>query len=124
MKRTAKIAAMAALLFGLAKGVRAQDPHYTQYYVYPSWLNPSLTGVFDGDYRVSGIYRNQWGSVATPFQTPGLALDLNTNKNTSFGISALRQKAGDGGYYYTTAYASMAYSGVRFGENGNQRINM
>ena len=36
------------------------DPHFSQYYVYPSWLNPALTGAFDGDYRVSGIYRNQW----------------------------------------------------------------
>lgn len=47
-----------------AQALRAQvDPHFTQYYVYPSWLNPALTGAFDGDYRISGIYRNQWGNI-------------------------------------------------------------
>ncbi|GAO42582.1 hypothetical protein FPE01S_01_15970 [Flavihumibacter petaseus NBRC 106054] len=116
--------ALALVVLGLAKEVKAQDPHYTQYYVYPSWLNPSLTGVFNGDYRVAGIYRNQWGNITTPFSTPGVSVDVNTGKNASFGISALRQKAGNGGYYYTTAYASMSYSGVRFGADGNHHLNM
>lgn len=106
-----------------AKGLLAQvDPHFSQYYVYPSWLNPALTGAFDGDYRISGIYRNQWNSVAAPFSTPGASLEITTNKNINFGASILNQTAGDGGYNYLTAYGSAAYTGVRFGAAGNQRF--
>lgn len=103
--------------------VQAQvDPHFSQYYVYPSWLNPALTGVFDGDYRISGIYRNQWNSVASPFSTIGLSADMNTSKNLNFGLSVLNQKAGDAGYNYLTAYGSIAYTGVKFGATGTHQL--
>ncbi|MDH7461685.1 PorP/SprF family type IX secretion system membrane protein [Chitinophagaceae bacterium 26-R-25] len=124
MKCITKITAMGLLLLAGMGSAKAQDPHYTQYYVYPSWLNPALTGVFDGSARVSAIYRNQWGNIASPYQTPGVSADFNTNKNAAFGVSVLNQRAGDGGFNYTTAYASMAYSGVRFGANGYKRLNM
>jgi hypothetical protein len=89
------------------------DPHFSQYYVYPSWLNPALTGAIDGDYRVSAIYRNQWGNIANGFSTIGLSGDFVTNKNLNFGGSVLQQTAGNGGFTYTTAHASIAYTGVR-----------
>ncbi len=98
------------------------DPHFSEYYVYPSWLNPALTGAIDGDYRVSAIYRNQWGNISNGFSTVGLSGDVVTNKNLNFGGSILQQTAGNGGYTYLTAYASIAYTGVRFGVNGNQRL--
>jgi len=105
--------------------LRAQvDPHFSQYYVYPSWLNPALTGAFDGDYRVSGIYRSQWGNISSPFSTQGLSGEFTTDKNVNAGITLLNQKAGNGGYNYTTAYGNFAYTGVRFGANGNQRVVM
>ena len=103
--------------------VKAQtDPHFSQYYVYPSWLNPALTGVFDGNYRVSAIYRSQWGNISSPYSTPGVSADFNTNSNASFGLSFLNQSAGDGGYNYTTAYGNLAYNGIRFGKNETQRV--
>lgn len=103
--------------------VQAQvDPHFSQYYVYPSWLNPALTGSFDGTYRVSGIYRSQWGNITSPFQTTGVSADFTTEKNLNYGLSLLHQKAGNGGYQYTTAYANVAYTGVKFGAGDFQRI--
>lgn len=105
------------------KSAQAQvDPHFSQYYVYPSWLNPALTGAFDGDYRVSGIYRNQWASVASPFVTPGASIEVTTNKNVNFGASVMNQTVKSGGYNYLTAYGSAAYTGARFGANGYQRL--
>ena len=98
------------------------DPHFSEYYVYPSWLNPALTGAIDGDYRISAIYRNQWGNIANGFSTIGLSGDVVTNRNLNFGGSILQQTAGNGGYTYLTAYASIAYTGVRFGTDGNQRL--
>lgn len=112
-----------ALMIVAGNFAKAQvDPHFSQYYVYPSWLNPALTGAFDGDYRVSGIYRNQWNSIGSPFSTPGASVEVTTNKNVNFGGSILNQTAGDGGYNYLTAYGSAAYTGVRFGAAGNQRV--
>jgi type IX secretion system PorP/SprF family membrane protein len=118
--------AMLILLGGMSwQELKAQtDPHFSQYYVYPSWLNPALTGAFDGNYRVAAIYRTQWGNITSPFSTPGVALDFTTNSNVNFGVSVLNQRAGDGGYNYTTAYANMAYTGVRFGAMGHHRLNM
>lgn len=98
------------------------DPHFSQYYVYPSWLNPALTGAFDGEYRVSAVYRNQWGNISTPFSTVGVTGEITTNSKINIGASILKQTAGDGGYGYTTAYGNIAYTGVRFGPDNSKRI--
>ena len=106
------------------RGLAQVDPHFTQYYVHTSWLNPALTGLFDGDYRVSAIYRNQWGNVASPFSTIGAAAELPTGNNINLGLNLITQKAGDGGYTYTTGYGNFNYTGVRFGAQEYQRIAM
>jgi type IX secretion system PorP/SprF family membrane protein len=121
--RTLSILLIAACITSQAAHAQV-DPHFTQYYVYPAWLNPALTGAFDGDYRVSGIYRTQWGNISSPFSTPGLAADFTTNKNANFGLSVLNQTAGDGGYNYFTGYGSFAYTGVRWGATEQHRISM
>ncbi len=41
----------------------AQDPRFSQFFSAPQLLNPALTGVFDGEYRVNINYRNQWNSI-------------------------------------------------------------
>ena len=113
------------LLCALASGKQmcAQvDPHFSQYYMYPVYLNPALTGAFDGNVRVTGMYRNQWSNITSPYSTPGISADFTTNKSMNFGVNLLNQSAGDGGYNYTTAYASAAFTGLRFGVNGSQRI--
>jgi type IX secretion system PorP/SprF family membrane protein len=124
MRKTLEIV-LVVLTTGLF-GVKARgqvDPHFTQYYVYPAWLNPALTGAFDGTFRVAGIHRNQWGNISAPFSTFGVSGEITTDKNLNVGISAMKQTAGDGGYGYTTAYASLAYTGLRFGTNETQRIS-
>ncbi|NSL90395.1 PorP/SprF family type IX secretion system membrane protein [Chitinophaga sp. Mgbs1] len=95
-----------------SRAMAQADPHFSQYYVYPSWLNPALTGAFDGDYRVAAIYRTQWGNIS-PFRTYGVTAEVPTNKNINFGASVQNQSAGDGGYNYTTGYVSAAYTGVK-----------
>lgn len=116
-----------ALVWGclLVPGQKAAaqvDPHFTQYYVYPSWLNPALTGVFDGQYRAAAIYRNQWSNVSSAFKTYGAALEFATEKNLNVGVSVVNQAAGDGGFNYTTAYGNVAYTGIRFGAQEYHRV--
>jgi type IX secretion system PorP/SprF family membrane protein len=91
------------------------DPHFTQNYTYPMYINPALTGSGDGEYRASAIYRSQWGSVSNPYRTMGMSFDTRTNKNISLGLNILNQSAGDGGFNYFNAYASVAYTGVKLG---------
>lgn len=113
------------LFLSLTKNIQAQvDPHFSQFYAYSLWLNPGMTGVMDGDYRITGIYRSQWSNVMTPFNTAGFSADVATGKNLNLGANFLNQTAGDAGYKYLNAYASIAYSGVKFGPDHSQQITI
>ncbi len=48
------------LLFLTGWALQAQDIHYSQFYNTPMNLNPGLTGIFRGDARFMGNYRQQW----------------------------------------------------------------
>jgi type IX secretion system PorP/SprF family membrane protein len=64
----------------LAFSSQAQDVHFSQFYAAPLTLNPASTGDFDGLFRVTGIYRNQWLGVANVkpfFSTPSVGLDFS-----------------------------------------------
>jgi type IX secretion system PorP/SprF family membrane protein len=98
------------------------DPHFSQYYSFPTWLNPAMTGVINGTYRATAIYRNQWNSVMVPFSTVGFSGDIATNKNINMGINLLTQSAGDGGYKYQQANWTIAYSGVKLGKDKQHQI--
>ena len=99
------------------------DPHFSQYYMHPLWLNPALTGAINGDYRVAAIDRNQWSSITNAFSTQGLSADIVTNKNLNFGLSLLQETAGDAGYKYFNGLGSISYSGIRFGREGMKVIS-
>jgi len=49
-----------------------QDLHFSQFYETPMLRNPALAGLFNGDIRVQGVYRNQWNSISFPYQTGSL----------------------------------------------------
>jgi type IX secretion system PorP/SprF family membrane protein len=110
------------LLITVLPSVAQTDPHFTQNYTYPLYINPALTGSSDGEYRVSAIYRSQWGSISNPYRTMGVSFDARTNKNIALGVNLLNQSAGDGGFNYFNVYGSVAYTGVKFGKENNQRI--
>lgn len=112
------------LIFTGSKAIAQTDPHFTQNYTFPMYINPALTGSADGEYRVSGIFRNQWGSISNPYRTIGASFDTRTNKNIALGVNLLNQSAGDGGFNYTTASASFAYTGVKFGKELNHHLVM
>ncbi|RYY39836.1 MAG: type IX secretion system membrane protein PorP/SprF [Chitinophagaceae bacterium] len=97
------------------------DPHFSQFYAHPLWLNPALTGAFDGTLRAAAIYRSQWANVS-PYRTVGISADLRTKRNINVGVSLLQQTAGDGGYQYQIGGVSVSYSGVRFGTDGAQQV--
>ena len=102
------------------KGVFAQDPHLTQWYMAPLYLNPAMTGAFDGNYRFAGLFRGQWGAVleneAVPmYRTYTFSADFRTNKGFAkgdafgFGASFLSDQAGDASYGYDVFQLGISY---------------
>src|SRR5690625_249935 len=71
------------VLLGLAgcyTTVQAQDFSYTQVFAHTSTLNPSLTGLHNGQYKASLLYRNQWiRAVDKPFTMSGGYVDLRSS---------------------------------------------
>lgn len=115
---------LCTLLVMVAGTLAQTDPHFTQNYTFPMYINPALAGSADGEIRVSGIFRNQWSSVGSPYRTVGASADARVDDNIALGISVLNQRAGDAGFNYLTASGSLAYTGVKFGPNLNHRIVM
>jgi type IX secretion system PorP/SprF family membrane protein len=121
MKRILAISLFAALL---GQKAEAQvDPHFSQLYVFPTWVNPAFTGAFDGSYRVAGIFRSQWSDMSGGFKTVGANVEMNTSDNAAFGFSVFQQSTGTG-YTYQQAYGSFSYSGVRFDAEGNKVLTL
>ncbi len=74
----------------------SQDLHYTQFFNSPLTLNPALTGLTRGSYRVGAAYRTQWFGAAntgffnSPFSTPSVFFDLPVNINDdAIGLGGL-----------------------------------
>ncbi len=98
------------LLFAFVNKSLAQiDPHFSQYYAYPLWLNPALTGVMDGDVRLTGNVKDQWSSVSNGYKTAAFSGDFRTSEAVALGFNVIDQQAGNTGYNYLAAYGSFAY---------------
>ena len=51
----------------------SQDIHFSQIFETPLLRNPSLAGLFKGDIRIQSVYRTQWNSITTPYQTTSIS---------------------------------------------------
>ncbi|RZM29676.1 MAG: type IX secretion system membrane protein PorP/SprF [Pedobacter sp.] len=123
MKNLAKILSLGMLLALTTLQTKAQiDPHFSQYYANPLWLNPALTGVTDGDYRVTLNAKEQWSSISNSFLTAGASFDMAPVKNFAFGALVINQNAGDISYNQLNALVSGSYR-IRFGSRGLNMIN-
>ncbi|GAA4304403.1 PorP/SprF family type IX secretion system membrane protein [Compostibacter hankyongensis] len=94
----------------------AQDQHFTQFFASPLTLNPGFTGLFNGDFRVAGNYRNQWYTLSTPFVTGTVSADFDILKNTiayndiwGVGVLAMYDQTGGGGLRSNYLGLSTAY---------------
>ena len=96
--------------------IQAQDIHFSQYYNSPLNLGPGMTGIFRGDYRFIGNYRNQWSSVPVDYKTFSGSFDMRYAhkkiENGFFGAGIIlnSDKAGDAELSLTQAMLSISYS--------------
>lgn len=95
--------------------LRAQDIHFSQFSGSLLNLNPALTGFFNGDYRVSAIYRGQWNAVPVPYSTISMSGEsrfrASSSNSNMFGTGLVfnNDKAGDTRYGTTQLYLSGSY---------------
>lgn len=78
---------------------KAQDLHFSQFFEAPLLRNPALAGLYEGDIRVQGVYRNQWNSISFPYQTGSFNAEYKfpVGKGEDFmtvGLQMLMDKAG------------------------------
>lgn len=114
--------AVLGLLLCTAKSFAQTDPHFSQYYANPLYLNPALTGVIDGDYRATVNFKQQWSALNSSFLTGGASFDMAPKKNFAFGATILNQRAGELDFNYLSALVSGSYR-LRFGMEGLQMVS-
>lgn len=91
-----------------------QDPHFSQFFEAPLLRNPSLAGLFAGDIRFQTVYRNQWQSVTTPYQTGSINFEYKqpvgrSNDFITTGFQILYDKAGITNFTTSNIYPALNY---------------
>src|SRR5215218_1451355 len=109
----------------------AQDPHFSQYYASQATVNPAAAGMFTGDMKLSGLYRQQWPQYGNAFVTGTLALEWkpqgfkdgqNPNR-LAFGGMLMYDKTPDEVLKSQYAAAMVAYHKA-LDENGNSKLGL
>src|SRR6187402_2020374 len=101
---------IAALLLCCKAGF-AQDNVYTKFFESPVYLNPALTGQFEGDLRMNLIYRNQWTSLPGNLSYTTAAIDYNIPRfGGGVGLMFNRSSEGTAGLNKNNIAATYAYS--------------
>lgn len=74
----------------------AQDPHFSQFYANPLYLNPAMAGSALTP-RLTLNYRNQWPSLDANFVTYGASYDQYLpNIKSGLGLQVMTDRAGQG----------------------------
>lgn len=100
---------------GICFQTQAQDPQFAQFYASPLQLNPAMTGVHPGKWRVIANYREQWSSIldSKPFKSLSASFDAKSRIGRSdylaYGVTALRDQAGSSNYLRQTGDLSLSY---------------
>ncbi|MDE6106976.1 MAG: PorP/SprF family type IX secretion system membrane protein, partial [Bacteroidales bacterium] len=89
-------------------GVRAQDPHFSQYFAHPLYINPAFAGANECP-RINLGYRNQWPNIGGGFSTMSVSYDQHIHAIRG-GLGAKVFADIQGGGTYRNISASVMYS--------------
>lgn len=98
--------------------LKGQDFVFSQYFASQPYLNPALTGFFDGSYRISAQYRSQWMGISSGINTYGVSGDFKLGDHegekdyVGLGLCAYRDDL----------YGRVANNTVRLNMSYNKRL--
>ncbi len=107
------------LLVFCSLSAMAQDVHFSQNYATPLYVNPGMSGLYNGDFRVTANYRNQWAALSnrsTDARTIMLSADAKVAKGITkggwlnAGILLYNDKTGFLSYNTNSVDLSLAYN--------------
>ena len=102
-------------LLMVALSAFSQDIHFSQFSEAPLLRNPSLAGLYEGDYRVQGVYRDQWNSITDAYRSGSFNAEYkkpvggNSNDFFTAGLQCLFDKAGTAGLSTTELLPAVNY---------------
>ncbi len=86
IKQISMVGLIALAVVGLKKEGKAQDAQVSQYDAAPVMFNPANTGMLKyTDLRINALYRSQWSSLATSFNTFMGSFDMAVNDRMGVG---------------------------------------
>ncbi|MCC6187171.1 MAG: PorP/SprF family type IX secretion system membrane protein [Chitinophagaceae bacterium] len=117
------IAITSAFLIAHCYKLQAQDIHFSQFYEVSMLRNPALTGIYNGDYRMGLMYRNQWSSISAPFQTAMASVEFKKQLGESqdflgFGGMAFYDRTGSINLTTLSGNAAISYNKNLNSEHG------
>ncbi|MFI5136246.1 MAG: PorP/SprF family type IX secretion system membrane protein [Sphingobacteriales bacterium] len=108
---------------GAISCLKAQiDPHFSQIYAYPLWLNPALTGAFDGTTRFTANFKDQWTGISNGYQTGAVSADFKVTEKLSLGLNLINQVAGSANFDYLAAYGTFGYA-IALSSDGTKKLH-
>lgn len=87
----------------------AQDHIYSQFFNAPLYLNPALTGQFEGDIRLNMIYRNQFSGMSQGLNYLSASADINI-PSFGGGVGLLFNRSSEGTAYLVKNNVAATYS--------------
>lgn len=100
----------------ISSTVKAQDPHFSQFFASPLTLNPAFTGKFDGLWRLAANHRDQWPSIPKAYVTTSASIDFPILKNRipegdvfGVGISGVSDQSANSALKLNYGSVSMSY---------------
>jgi type IX secretion system PorP/SprF family membrane protein len=99
----------------LSLATKSQDIHFSQFYSVPVLINPAEAGRIKEDARFTAIYRTQWSTLKSSFNSTGISTDFVIlppflkKDNLGLGIYAVNDNLGSGIMKGSSVYLSFAY---------------
>lgn len=114
MKKLFTIGICCGALIGLRLPTLAQDVHFSQFWETSLLRNPALAGLFEGDYRVQAIYRDQWNNLTNAYRTGSLNLENKISVGSgddylTVGLQSFFDRAGTIGWTTTQFLPAINY---------------
>jgi len=104
-----KLITILILLLIAVADLSAQDPHFSQYYAAPLYLNPAFAGS-GNNHRLIANYRNQWPAIASGFVTYAFSYDYHlSDLKSGVGLMAVVDKAGSANLQSTSLQFIYSY---------------